>query len=158
MMTPARAVARPQAARAGSTPQARVASSGSGVPVTANAVATRAGRSWTTVLDGKRLRQLRRAHGLSQEQLADRARISLATVGRLERQSQASCRGRTLGPARRRARRAACRDQPALTCGRNPSTATTVNSCDRPAVASTKQPVVIVSRLSEPFAGACRHR
>jgi transcriptional regulator with XRE-family HTH domain len=64
--------------------------------VTADAVATRAGRSWTTVLDGTRLRQLRRAHGLSQEQLADRARISLATVGRLERQSQASCRGRTL--------------------------------------------------------------
>ena len=64
--------------------------------MTANAVATRAGRSWTTVLDGKRLRQLRRAHGLSQEQLADRARISLATVGRLERQPQASCRGRTL--------------------------------------------------------------
>ena len=72
-MTPARAVARPQAARAGSTAQARVASSGNGVPVTANAVATRAGRSWTTVLDGKRLRQLRREHGLSQEQLADRA-------------------------------------------------------------------------------------
>ena len=41
--------------------------------MSANAVAARAGRSWTTVLDGTRLRQLRREHGLSQEQLADRA-------------------------------------------------------------------------------------
>jgi len=64
--------------------------------VSANAVATRAGQSWTTVLAGTRLRQLRRARGLSQEQLADRARISLTTVARLERQPQASCRGRTL--------------------------------------------------------------
>ena len=96
-MTPARAVARPQAARAGSTTEARVASARKwSTHDRQHAVATRAGRSWTTVLDGKRLRQLRRAHGLSQEQLADRARISLTTVARLERQPQASCRGRTL--------------------------------------------------------------
>jgi Helix-turn-helix domain len=52
---------------------------------------TRADRSWTTVLDGSRLRRLRREHGLSQEQLAARAAISLTTVARLERQSRASC-------------------------------------------------------------------
>ena len=95
-MTPARAVARPQAARAGSTCEAHVACAGSGAPVRANAVAASAGRTWTTVLDGTRLRQLRRERGLSQEQLADRAAISLTTVARLERQSRASCRGRTL--------------------------------------------------------------
>lgn len=62
----------------------------------ASSVAVRPVRSWTTVLDGTRLRRLRREHGLSQEQLANRARISLTTVARLERQPQASCRGRTL--------------------------------------------------------------
>jgi DNA-binding XRE family transcriptional regulator len=51
---------------------------------------------WTTVLDGQRLRQLRRQHGLSQEKLADRAGISLTTVARLERQSRPPCRGRTV--------------------------------------------------------------
>jgi transcriptional regulator with XRE-family HTH domain len=55
------------------------------------------GRRWFTVLDGHRLRRLRRQHGLSQEQLADRAGISTATVARLERQLAASCRSRTLG-------------------------------------------------------------
>lgn len=53
-------------------------------------------RPWTTVLDGERLRQLRRQHGLSQEKLADRAGISLTTVARLERQPSPSCRCRTL--------------------------------------------------------------
>jgi transcriptional regulator with XRE-family HTH domain len=56
----------------------------------------RSSHSWTTVLDGTRLRKLRRERGLSQEQLAGRAGISLATVARLERQSRAPCRGRTL--------------------------------------------------------------
>jgi len=51
---------------------------------------------WTTNLDGPRLQRIRRQSGMSQEQLADRAGISAATVARLERQSQASCRGRTL--------------------------------------------------------------
>lgn len=54
-----------------------------------------AGR-WTTVLDGHRLRQLRRQHGLSQEKLADRAGISLTTMARLERQQRSPCRTRTL--------------------------------------------------------------
>ena len=60
---------------------------------------TSAGRPeqrWITVLDGKRLRQLRHQRGLSQERLADRAGISTATVGRLERHPHPSCRGRTL--------------------------------------------------------------
>jgi DNA-binding Xre family transcriptional regulator len=57
----------------------------------------RAARPQTTLLDGQRLRQLRRDRGLSQEKLADRAGISLTTVARLERQARASCRGRTLG-------------------------------------------------------------
>ncbi len=51
---------------------------------------------WTTALDGSRLRQLRRRRGLSQEQLADQAGLSLTTVARLERQLRAACRGRTL--------------------------------------------------------------
>lgn len=51
---------------------------------------------WITALDGPRLRQLRRQHGLSQEQLADQAGLSLTTVTRLERQIPAACRGRTL--------------------------------------------------------------
>ena len=42
------------------------------------------------------MRELRREHGLSQEALADRAGISLATVARLERQSPGSVPGRTL--------------------------------------------------------------
>jgi transcriptional regulator with XRE-family HTH domain len=60
---------------------------------------TSAGRPeqwWITVLDGQRLRQLRRQRGLSQEKLADRAGISTATVARLERHPHPSCQGRTL--------------------------------------------------------------
>ena len=55
------------------------------------------GLRWFTVLDGHRLRRLRRQRGLSQEQLADRAGMSPATVARLERQPSAPCRSRTLG-------------------------------------------------------------
>jgi transcriptional regulator with XRE-family HTH domain len=58
---------------------------------------TRAGQPQTFILDGLRLRQLRRQRGLSQEELADRAGVSVTTVGRLERQARAPCRGRTLG-------------------------------------------------------------
>ena len=56
----------------------------------------RAAQRWTTVLDGAELRRLRRARGLSQERLAGRAGISLTAVVRLERQSRAACRTRTL--------------------------------------------------------------
>jgi DNA-binding XRE family transcriptional regulator len=52
---------------------------------------------WTTVLDGKRLRQLRQQHGLSQEKLADLAGISLTTIARLERQDRSPCRSWTVG-------------------------------------------------------------
>jgi transcriptional regulator with XRE-family HTH domain len=61
-------------------------------------VSTRPGaQRWTTILGGGRLRQLRRQHELSREQLAAHAGISLATVARLERQPAAPCRCRTLG-------------------------------------------------------------
>jgi DNA-binding XRE family transcriptional regulator len=56
----------------------------------------RPARPQVYVLDGQRLRLLRREHGLSQETLAYQAGVSPATVARLERQSRASCRGRTL--------------------------------------------------------------
>jgi len=56
----------------------------------------RPGRRWFTVLDGHQLRRLRRQRRLSQEQLADRAGISLATVARLERTPRTICRTRTL--------------------------------------------------------------
>ena len=48
------------------------------------------------VADGRRLRQLRRERRLPQQGLAVRAGISVATIGRLERQDRVSCRGRTL--------------------------------------------------------------
>lgn len=51
----------------------------------------------TFILDGHRLRHLRRQRGLSQVDLADKAGISLTTVARLERQPHAPCRGWTLG-------------------------------------------------------------
>ena len=56
-----------------------------------------AGQPQTFVLDGLRLRQLRRQRALSQEELADRAGVSVTTVGRLEPRPNAPCRGRALG-------------------------------------------------------------
>jgi len=61
------------------------------------AAITRPARPQTFILDGQRLRQLRRQRGLSQEELAAQAGLSVATVARLERQASAPCRGRTLG-------------------------------------------------------------
>ena len=61
------------------------------------AAITRPLQPQTFILDGQRLRQLRRQRGLSQEGLADQAGLSVATVARLERQTSAPCRGRTLG-------------------------------------------------------------
>ena len=55
------------------------------------------GQRWTALLDGHRLRQARHQHGLSQEQLATRAGLSLTTIRRLEHQPAAPCRSRTLG-------------------------------------------------------------
>jgi transcriptional regulator with XRE-family HTH domain len=51
---------------------------------------------WTTVIDGQRLRQLRRSRGLSQERLADLAGLGVTTVARLERYACPPCRTRTL--------------------------------------------------------------
>ena len=53
-------------------------------------------RRWTTVIDGHRLRQLRRERYLSQSELAGKAGVSPATVARLEKHPQVSCRSRTL--------------------------------------------------------------
>jgi DNA-binding XRE family transcriptional regulator len=68
----------------------------------------------TFVVDGHLLRQLRRQRGLSQEELADQAGISLTTVARLERQLHAPCRGWTLG----RLARAVGEDPAAMTLPR----------------------------------------
>jgi len=61
---------------------------------------------WFAVVDGTRVRQLRRQHGLSAAQLAGKAGISVSTVSQLERQGRRSCRTRTL------ARLAAALNQP----------------------------------------------
>jgi anti-sigma regulatory factor (Ser/Thr protein kinase)/DNA-binding XRE family transcriptional regulator len=52
---------------------------------------------WTTILDGRRLREMRHRHGLSQEQLATQAQISTTTIVRLERHARSACRTWTLG-------------------------------------------------------------
>jgi len=74
---------------------------------------TRPSDRWFTVMDGVRLRQLRRRHGLSPAELAGMAGVSLPTVLRLERQPRPSCRTRTA------VRLAAALGQSpaALTCG-----------------------------------------
>jgi DNA-binding transcriptional regulator YiaG len=58
---------------------------------------TRPAPPHTFTLDGHQLRQLRAKRGLSQQQLADQAAISVTTVARLERQRRAPCRGWTVG-------------------------------------------------------------
>lgn len=70
---------------------------------------TRTPDRWFTALDGARLRQLRRQHGLSAAELAGKAGIGLSTVTRLEGQPCRSCRTRTL------ARLAAALGQPPAT-------------------------------------------
>lgn len=54
-------------------------------------------RQWSTVTDGRRVRETRQQRGLPQEGLADLAGVSLTTMARLERQEHASCRKWTLG-------------------------------------------------------------
>ena len=53
-------------------------------------------RSWTTTVDGARLRQARHDHALPRAELAGTAGISVATLARLERQSTTRCRCRPL--------------------------------------------------------------
>jgi transcriptional regulator with XRE-family HTH domain len=76
----------------------------------------RPGQRWFAVVDGIRVRQLRRQHGLTPAELAVKADIGLSTVTRLERQRQRRCRTRTL------ARLAAALGQPpaALTASQPP--------------------------------------
>lgn len=59
-------------------------------PVTA--CITRALPPKTIVMDGRRLREVRRERGLSQEDLAFEAKVGLSTLARLERQCCAPCR------------------------------------------------------------------
>jgi transcriptional regulator with XRE-family HTH domain len=51
---------------------------------------------WIITFDGTRLRKQRRARGLSQERLAYRSGISLATIQRVEKLPAADCHVRTL--------------------------------------------------------------
>src|SRR5260370_16209229 len=53
-------------------------------------------RYWIITLDGTRLREARIERGLSRDELAEEAGVSLATVGWLERQHVASCHRATL--------------------------------------------------------------
>jgi DNA-binding XRE family transcriptional regulator len=52
---------------------------------------------WTTLADGRKIRQLRHQLGLSQDGLADLAQIGVTTLARLERHDYAPCRAWTLG-------------------------------------------------------------
>jgi DNA-binding Xre family transcriptional regulator len=83
----------------GHCPACGAAVSTAGSPVSPSAaVPDRPERAtrWIAAVDGQRLRQVRRQHGLSMEKLADQAGLSLATVARLERDPRPRCRGRTL--------------------------------------------------------------
>ena len=51
---------------------------------------------WFTVVDGTRVRHLRRQRGLSPAELAGQAGIGLSTVLRIEHQPGRFCRTRTL--------------------------------------------------------------
>ena len=86
--------------------------------------ARKAGR-WFAVVDGARLRQLRRQHGLSPAELAGKAGIGLSTVTRIERQPQRSCRTRT------QARLAAALDQSPAALTPQPGTSTSTATSAR---------------------------
>jgi serine/threonine-protein kinase RsbW len=85
--TPAADRPPPAAAQAG-PPPASAALPGS-------APALRKDRHWIVTLDGPLLRQVRKAAGLSQEQLASAAGMSPATIGKLEREARPRCHFRT---------------------------------------------------------------
>jgi DNA-binding XRE family transcriptional regulator len=50
---------------------------------------------WSAIIDGRQLGHLRALHGLTRQQLACHAGLSLATLARLERQDTARCHPRT---------------------------------------------------------------
>jgi anti-sigma regulatory factor (Ser/Thr protein kinase)/DNA-binding XRE family transcriptional regulator len=54
------------------------------------------GHPWITRVDGRRLGHLRRQHRLTRAELASKAGVSPATVGRLEQPHYPACRTRTL--------------------------------------------------------------
>ena len=64
---------------------------------------------WTALIDGRHLRNSRSQHGLTRDQLASKAGISVTTLARLERHPRTRCRTRTL------ARLAAALNQPRAT-------------------------------------------
>lgn len=51
---------------------------------------------WTALIDGHHLRNARSRHGLTRDQLASQAGISVTTIARLERHRRIRCRSRTL--------------------------------------------------------------
>ena len=65
-------------------------------PALADAASTSPADRWTTIIDGHKVRQLRRQLGLSQYKLADQAQVGMTTIARLERQRRAPCRTYTL--------------------------------------------------------------
>jgi DNA-binding XRE family transcriptional regulator len=86
--------ARPYAVVTGDLTELRAALS-AGEQATNALVEARPTPQWMSVLDGQRLRQARRRHGLSQAQLAYLAGLSPATIARLEREPRPRCRART---------------------------------------------------------------
>jgi DNA-binding XRE family transcriptional regulator len=87
---PARAAARDEAGHDAEVPDSLPAR-----PVVSDG--TRRADRWTTVADGRKIRQLRQQLGLSQDELADLAQVGVTTFGRLERHDEALCRTWTLG-------------------------------------------------------------
>ena len=51
---------------------------------------------WTVFIDGQHLRDSRTQNGLTRDQLASKAGISVTTIARLEGHSRTRCRSRTL--------------------------------------------------------------
>lgn len=51
---------------------------------------------WTALIDGHHLRNSRSQLGLTRDQLASKAGISVTTISRLERHPRTRCRSRTL--------------------------------------------------------------
>jgi DNA-binding XRE family transcriptional regulator len=87
---PARAGARDETSHDATVPDSLPAG-----PVVSDG--TRRADRWTTLADGRKIRQLRHQLGLSQDELADLAQVGITTLGRLERDDRAPCRTWTLG-------------------------------------------------------------
>jgi DNA-binding XRE family transcriptional regulator len=88
--TPARAAARDETGHDAKVPDSLPAG-----PAISDG--TRRADRWTTLADGRKIRQLRHQLALSQDALADPAQIGVTTLARLERDDHAPCRTWTLG-------------------------------------------------------------